>query len=115
MAYRWAHPGGNDHFSRRLALILIPSMCQLTALIGVGLYLATRGRDRAVALCVLAAVGLAVVAGKGFYCDFWSYTRVFVWLPLGVWVLALRWRLRWPLAGLAPSLLWPVVAALRYA
>jgi hypothetical protein len=114
MAYRWAHPGGNDYFSRRRSLILTSSMGQLTFLIGLALHLAARGTDRVVALCMLAGVGLAVLAGVGFYCDFWSYTRVFVWIPLGVWVLSLRRRLTWPLAGLAPSLLWTVVAALRF-
>jgi hypothetical protein len=116
MAYRWAHPGGNAGFSRRLAVLLVGSMAHLTLLIGLGLYLAARERrhDPAVRLCLLAGVALAVTAGTGFYNDFWSYTRVFVWLPLGIWIAGLRGRLDWAMACLSPYLLWNLAGALRY-
>jgi hypothetical protein len=114
MEYRWTHPGGNDHFSRRLSVILVASMIHLTFEIGLAFYLASRRRDRAVTLCMLAGVGLAFIAGTSIYCDFWSYTRVFVWLPMGIWLLGLRGRMSWPQVSLSPAFLWTLVAALRY-
>jgi hypothetical protein len=114
MAYRWTHPGGNDHFSRRLAIIMISSMCHLTLLIGLALYLAARRREGVVSLCMLAGVGLALLCGPNIYNDFWCYTRAFVWLPMGIWILALRHRLRWAQWALVPSVLWTLVSALNY-
>jgi hypothetical protein len=114
MEYRWTHPGGNDHFSRRLSVILVASMIHLTFEIGLAFYLVPWWRDRAVTLCMLAGVGLAFVAGTSIYCDFWSYTRVFVWLPMGIWLLGLRGRMSWPQVSLSPAFLWTLVAALRY-
>ncbi len=114
MLFRWAHPGGNDAFSRRLAIILCSSMVHLTLQMMLALYLAGRAMDRVVSLCMLAGVALAVVGGTYIYKDFWSYTRVFAWIPIGIWLGSSQLRLTWPLVGLAPASLWTLVAALRY-
>jgi hypothetical protein len=114
MAWRWARPGGNDHFSRRLSIFLVASMLQLTAQIGAAISLTGWRRERVVTLCMLASVSLALVGGTGIYCDFWSYTRVFVWLPMGLWLLGLRRGVPGVIALLAPSALWPLAGALRY-
>jgi hypothetical protein len=112
--YRLTHPGGNLAFSTRLAIIFLLSMVHLGVQVGLASYVATRKVDGAIALCMLAGIGLAVVGNTLIYGDFWSYTRVFVWLPLGIWFGSLQAGLRWPLVAMAPALLWPLAAALKY-
>jgi hypothetical protein len=114
MRYRWAHPGGNDGFSRRLAIIQVASMLHLTYQIGLAGYLALRRERGVVTACMLAGATLALLISDGVYRDFWSYTRVFTWLPLGIWQLGVSGRSRWEMLSLSPAILWPVVGALRY-
>jgi hypothetical protein len=58
----------------------------------------------------LAALGfaLAAIAGESVYMNLESYTRVFWWMPLGVWLGALQSGKRWPLWLLCTSAIWPV-------
>ncbi|MBV9125470.1 MAG: hypothetical protein JO112_19150 [Planctomycetes bacterium] len=114
MIYRWTHLGGNLAFSRRLAIIFGLSMLHLTLEILLALYLLRRRGDPAVKWCMLAGVLLAVVGGTSIFGDFWSYTRVFVWLPTGLWLTALPGRQSWPLLLLLPAGLWTAVAAANY-
>jgi hypothetical protein len=46
---------------------------------------------------------LAVTAGPAIWDDVWSFGRVLVWLPLGIWFQALQSRFRWLLLLLAPG------------
>jgi len=116
LAYRWAHIGcnGDDHFSRRLAIMHFLSVLHLTVLIPVGAYIALRSPSRVVALMLLAGVGLAVMGGTGIYLGFNSYMRVFAWIPMGIWLATLATPARWPLVLLAPGALWSLVVALGY-
>lgn len=114
MAFRWKHLGGNHGFSRRLALIHAASLIHLTLLLGAALVLAARQRSRVLAAALLGGVALAVLAGHNIYMDFWSYNRVFVWIPLGIWLGGLQTSQRWALGFLAPGFLWSAVAALNY-
>ncbi len=114
MWYRWSHLGGNDGFSRRLAIIHAASMIHLLFLLGVAFVLAWRQRNRVLALAMLGGVALAVLAGHNIYMDFWSYNRVFVWVPLGIWLGGLQTGQTWSLCCLAPGFLWSGVAALNY-
>jgi hypothetical protein len=114
MVFRWEHPGGNEHFSRRLAIIQVASMLHLTYQIGLSGYLAIRRERGIITACMLAGAALALLTSDGIYRDFWSYTRVFTWLPLGIWHLGVSGRSRWELLSLTPAALWPVVGALRY-
>jgi hypothetical protein len=56
-------------------------------------------------------VAFALVGGPMIYQDFWSYLRVFVWVPLGIWLAAVRGGLTWPAWLLLPGLAWGLVAA----
>jgi hypothetical protein len=114
MRFRWAHPGGNDGFSRRLAIIQVTSMLHLTFQVGLSGYLALRREWSVVTACMLAGAALALLISDGVYRDFWSYTRVFTWLPFGIWQLGVSGRSRWEMLSLSPAVLWPVVGALRY-
>jgi hypothetical protein len=114
MWYRWSHLGGNQGFSRRLAIIHAASLIHLMVLLGVALVLAWRQRNRVLAVAMVGGVALAVLAGHNIYMDFWSYNRVFAWVPLGVWLGGLQTGQRWSLGCLAPGFLWSGVAALNY-
>jgi hypothetical protein len=114
MWYRWSHLGGNEGFSRRLAIIHAASMIHLLFLLGVAFVLAWRQRNRVLALAMLGGVTLAIFAGHNIYMDFWSYNRVFVWVPLGIWLGGLQTGQTWSLYCLCPGFLWSGVAALNY-
>jgi hypothetical protein len=89
-------------------------LIHLTVLLGVALVLAWRQRNRVLAVAMVGGVALAVLAGHNIYMDFWSYNRVFAWVPLGVWLGGLQTGQRWSLCCLAPGFLWSGVAALNY-
>jgi hypothetical protein len=57
----------------------------------------------------LLGVLLAVAAGPAIWDDVWSFGRVLVWLPLGIWFQGMQSRLRWLLLLLAPG---PLIAML---
>ncbi len=54
-------------------------------------------------LIVTAITGAALVAvsGQAVYGSYWDYARVFSWLPLAVWLGAVRAKQRWILLTLA--------------
>jgi hypothetical protein len=108
MWFRWTHLDYSG--SRVSAFLHLGRMALLTVHCGLALYLATRTPDRVVALVGLGGVALAVLTGMASYEDAWSYTRVFVWIPLAVWLAGVRLRLYRPLWLLVPVLLWPLVA-----
>jgi hypothetical protein len=74
---------------------------------------APRSADRLIHLVALAGAGLAVLSGTIVYGDTWSYTRVFSWLPLGVWLSCVQLHWRWPLVALSTPSLLPLAVLLR--
>jgi hypothetical protein len=66
--------------------------------------------DRLPALIALAGAALAAQGGTIIYADIGSYTRVFWWMPFGIWLWAVQTGRTWPglLAGF--GLLWPAYA-----
>jgi hypothetical protein len=107
MWFRWTHLGQSG--SRLSAGLHLLRMLLLTIHCGLALYLAARTPDRAVSLLALGGVALAVLTGIASYEDAWSYTRVFVWIPLAVWLAGIRLRQYRLVALLIPALLWPLV------
>jgi hypothetical protein len=86
----------------------------ILAEVGLALYLLLRMRpDGVLALTTLAAAVAAVLGGDAFYRDYWSYTRVFAVLPLGLWLLRVQARWRAPLVLLAAQALAPAAALAR--
>jgi hypothetical protein len=108
MWFRWTNLGFSG--SRISAALHFGRMLLLTIHCGLALYLAARTPDRVVALVALGGVALAVLTGMSSYEDAWSYTRVFVWIPLAVWLIGVRLRWVRPLWLLAPAAVWPLVA-----
>jgi hypothetical protein len=104
--FRWshlAHPSG----STREALLHLTAMLGLTlqCLLAVYLFLRARGQERVAPLVALAGVALVALAGISIYEDTWSYLRVLVWLPLGLWLAGVQARRGWVLLLLAPDVL----------
>jgi hypothetical protein len=115
MIFRWQQEiNGPGHFSRRMAFWYVASMLHLTLLIGLAVYWGLRPGSKVVRLTMLAGAALALVAGELIYADFWSFTRVFTWLPLGLWLSGLTANSRCRVCCLLPAALWPLAAALLH-
>jgi hypothetical protein len=108
MWFRWTHLGLSG--SRVSAALHLCRMLLLTCHCGLALYLAARTPDRVVSLVAVGGVILAVLTGMASYEDAWSYTRVFVWIPLAVWLAGVRLRLARPMWLLVPAALWPLIS-----
>ncbi len=100
--FRWTHLGYPLGSRRETAMHLI-AMLGLTvqALLAVYLWLRAPAGERVMPLVALAGVALAATAGLAIYDDAWSYLRVLVWLPAGLWLTGLRMRQGWVLLLLA--------------
>jgi hypothetical protein len=108
--YRWTHLTAE---SRGFAVFHVICMVTLTLQLGLSLWLWRTSGERLVHLVALAGAGLAVLGGVSLYGDNWSYTRVFAWLPLGVWLGCVQARWRWPLAALSAPCVLPLAVLLR--
>ncbi|SRR5579883_2885277 len=108
MWFRWTNLGFSG--SRVSAGLHFCRMLLLTLHCGLAVYLAFRTPDRVVSLVALGGVALAVLTGMASYEDAWSYTRVFVWIPLTVWLAGVRLGLARPLWMLVPVAAWPLIA-----
>ena len=107
MLFRWTHLTYSG--SRISGILHLLRMTLLTVQIVLALYLAARLPDRVLALVALAGVSLAILTGIAAYEDACSYTRVFVWIPLGIWLASVRLRKARPMWLLVPALLWPLI------
>jgi hypothetical protein len=110
MFYRWTHLAAE---SRGFAIFHLVCMLTLTLQLGLALWLLRTPGDRLIQLVALAGAGLAIVGGMALYDDNWSYTRVFAWLPLGVWLGCVQARWRWPLVALSAPCVLPLAVLVR--
>jgi hypothetical protein len=85
-------------------------MCLLLAQIGLSGYVLYFRPGRLVGLVCLGGVVLAVIGGRGIYIDLESYTRVFWWMPFGVWLWTMQSGRRWPALVLSCALVLPLGA-----
>jgi hypothetical protein len=110
MFHRWTHLSDE---SRSFAILHIICLLTLSLQLVLTAWLLRSPGDRLIHLVALAGAGLAVLSGTIVYGDTWSYTRVFAWLPLGVWLSCVQLRWRWPLAALSAPCLLPLAVLLR--
>jgi hypothetical protein len=73
---------------------------------------AVRGRRLTAAIAV-AGVALALLGGVAIYQSSWSYARVFVWMPLAIWLWSMQSGRSWPVLLLTSAVLWPILASLE--
>jgi hypothetical protein len=74
--------------------------------------LCSRG-DRPARLICLAGAGLALVAGVPIFLNLESYTRVFWWMPFGVWLWGIRSGRVAPILVLSCAALLPCLALVQ--
>jgi hypothetical protein len=110
LLYRWTHVASE---SRSFALFHIVCLATLTLQLGLAVWLLRTPSDRVIRLVALAGVALALVGGVALYGDNWSYTRVFAWLPLAVWLACVQLRWRWPLVALSAPAVLPLAVLVR--
>jgi hypothetical protein len=108
MWYRWQHLNGDA--AARSAPIHLAGLAYVAAQVVLSLLVPLYRAPRVVTLVALAGAALAVLSGPAIYMDGHSYTRVFVWMPLGVWLWAVHSGRTWPAVLLAPAMLWPAYA-----
>jgi hypothetical protein len=101
-----------SHGRARQVMFNATSLLQWSLLLAAAVWLAVCVRSRLLAAFLTLAVLLAVMAGPAIYVEVWSYRRVLVWAPLGLWLAAFRLRLTWPLWLLSVAPVWSLAAAL---
>jgi hypothetical protein len=111
MLFRWNHL--DLSVSKASAAFHVLSMVLITVEIGLAIYLVRLRIDPVVTLVALGGAALAVMGGITLYEDRWSYTRVFAWLPLALWLACVQVRWRPALVVLALPLLLPVAIVLK--
>jgi hypothetical protein len=99
--------------SRPFALFHVIFLLTLTLQLALAVRLLRRPGDGVLRLTALAGAALALVGGMSLYGDNWSCTRVFAWLPLGVWLACVELRWRWPLVALSTPALLPLAVLVR--
>jgi hypothetical protein len=99
--------------SRAGAIVQGFAVLLLLVEIGLAVYLIRLRPDPVVLLVALGGAALAAVGGWYIYTDFWSYNRVFAWLPLGISLACLQVRWRWPLVVMSLAFLLPVGAVVQ--
>ncbi len=112
LCHRWRHLAG-DSGHPRSALLHGLRLSHLLLQMALALYLLRQPCAGVLKATMLAGLALALTAGPPIYCDAWSYTRVFAWLPLGIGLASLQLRRRWCLTALLPAALGPLVAVIQ--
>lgn len=108
MWYRWTHLQGLGGALSRP--IHIAGMLLLSAQVILSLSLPWLRASRLAIVVATAGAILAIVGGEGIYENGWSYARVFLWMPLGIWLWSMETGRRWPVLLLTATLLWQFAA-----
>jgi hypothetical protein len=94
----------------RPPLLNVAGMCILLLQLTLGAIAVVRVQ-RLIAAVALSGIALAVLGGVPIYESSWSYARVFLWIPLGVWVWSIQSGRTWPMLLLIPGGFWFLLAA----
>lgn len=96
----------------RPALLNVVGMLLLVVQLGISTLLLFRGQRLTVGIA-LAGIVLALLGGIAIYQSSWSYVRVFLWMPLAIWLWSVQTGRRWPVVLLVPGVLWLVAACVQ--
>ncbi len=99
------------HYGRP-ALLNIVGMLLLSGQMCLSGILLVRAR-RLTAGITLAGVILALLGAPPLYHNGWGYVRVFLWMPLGIWLWSIQSGRRWPILLLLPGVFWLVLATVQ--
>lgn len=111
MWYRWGHLEGLSGAVSRM--IHITGMLLLSFQVGLSFALLYFRANRLSVLMALAGAALAILGGTDIYLTGWSYSRVFLWMPLGIWLWSLNSGRCWPALLLTAAALWPLAAVVQ--
>jgi hypothetical protein len=111
MWWRWTHLEGQVG-AARLPIHAV-AMVFLTMQIAISLLLPLARAEATAMLTALAGAALAFLAGPAIFENGQSYTRVFLWMPLGIWIWSMQTRRSWPIMLLSPAALWPLFALVQ--
>jgi hypothetical protein len=108
MTERWRHPGSSFRSAAASAVYWVGIMHVMAQLL-LALYVAPLVKSQRVLFAfLLLGAALVALGGSYLYWDRWSLTRVFVWLPMGVWLGSVLTRRPWPVVVLAAGVFWPL-------
>jgi hypothetical protein len=111
MWYRWTHLEGRSGSISRV--IHVAGMLLLTCQVGLSFTLIWFQARRMWIIIALLGAALAIVGGTGIYENGWSYARVFLWMPLGIWLWTMESGRRWPALLLTSTAFWQVAAVVQ--
>jgi hypothetical protein len=106
--YRFAHFQGDQ--VTRGAPIHAAGLLFIAAQVLLCLLIPWLRAPKTIALTGLVGAALALCGSAAIYMDGHSYTRVFVFMPLAVWLLTVHSGRSWPVLILSPAALWPLFA-----
>ena len=86
------------------------AMATLTLQMVLSLWLVVVRARLLTCLIALAGVALASQGGVSIYLNLESYTRVFWWMPLGVWLWSMQTGRVWASGMLCVGVIWPIYA-----
>jgi hypothetical protein len=113
MAYPLA-PSSLPFRSRQAALDFSLGVLYLGLQLALAVYVAVLNRgNRFLLALLLLGMCLVVLGGADLFVDRWSFTRVFVWLPLGIWLGSVQVGRRWPILCLSCGAFWPLWVCFR--
>ena len=104
--YRLGHMTGG--FGTPSSPTHVFGMFLLLAQIGLCAFVLYHRPGRVITLVCLCGTTLAIVGGMGIYTILETYTRVFWWMPFGVWLWSMQSGRRWPVLVLSLAVLLPL-------
>jgi hypothetical protein len=97
----------------RPAVVNVIGMLILMLQFGLCVLLLLRRPQVLTAGIAVAGIALALLGGPVVYESAWSYARVFVWMPLAVWLWSMQTARSSPTILLTTAIIWPLLASVQ--
>jgi hypothetical protein len=111
MLYRFDHLRGD--LATNAAPIHAFGLAYIALQVLISLTMPLFRAERIATLTAWAGAALALCGTAAIYMDGHSYTRVFAFMPLGIWLWTVHSGRTWPALLLSPALLWPCFAVFQ--